>query len=261
MAKKLIRSFSFQDLNLSDHFEFSHAIFEYALPPALAQSLGLFRPYNDAKDSYDKEVVILKCNPAMLKTEELAEVVTKARRKMILLKDLIRDKQADATGEDLRKTRRLRNVTLPYLKELSHDTQTTIAANGIEVTDVLCAPSNLPLLIQFGLKEVVDDIAALAHEAGKILHERGEEKAFKKAMDNAIKIRRLLERQFRFLFYTAIPVHYLDVTGALAETFKQAIMDINGTLDSFRHLTDSDSSDWGGNDNPENNEDNGNEEG
>ncbi|MDR3119426.1 MAG: DUF6261 family protein [Mediterranea sp.] len=243
--KKYIRLFKFYELGLSDFFELVHIFFKYTLPPVLAQTLGLDRAYSETEESYEKLISIFQRNPTMLQTEELVTTIATIRRKMILFKGMLKDALAGAKGEEIKKAKLLENVARPYLKNTTRDTQPALAANAAEMADALCAPTNLPALTQFELKSFVEEIATLAYAAGKILYVRGEEKAFRKELGNATGIRRKIEKQLRFLFYSAIPVHYTNATGALATTFEHTIVEINGTLDSFRHLT------YGGNGNKE----------
>ncbi|MDR3140802.1 MAG: DUF6261 family protein [Tannerellaceae bacterium] len=258
--KKYIRLFKFYDLTLSEFLELLRIIFEFTLPRALAKTLGLGRAYNETEESYDKLVDIFRRNPAMLQTEELVVTIAGIRRKMILFKGMLKDVLASATGEDIKKAKLLENLAHPYLKNAAHDTQAALAANAAEMADALRTAANLPALTSFGLKDFVDEIAALAHAVGQILYIRGEEKAFRKELGNATDTRKKLEKQLQFLLYSAIPVHYTEATGALLTAFEHAIVEINGTLDSFRHLTSGNGSDDPNSGSGDNNNGNGNEE-
>ncbi|MDR3119371.1 MAG: DUF6261 family protein [Mediterranea sp.] len=233
--KKRIRLFKFYKLKLSDFFELSHFIFGNVLTPDPAQILGIAKAYNEAKASFDKLTEIFRRNPALLLTGKLVENIAMLRRKMnafrIMLKML-----DDVEGERLENVKILNNVAHPYLKNITHDTQTALSANGIEMADALRTPANLPRLTQLELKNLVDDIATLAHATGEKLLARGEEKVHRKELGNATNTRKKLEKQLRFLFYSAIPAHYAEAAGALITTFEHTIMDINGALESFRHL-------------------------
>ncbi|MDR3118953.1 MAG: DUF6261 family protein [Mediterranea sp.] len=257
MAKKPIPSLRFQRLSLSEFLELLRLLFDHALPPALALLLGISKAYNEAKDSVDRLVEIFRRNPALLQTEKLVKIIAEVRRRMIALKVMLKGMLTYVGGERLDSLKAIENAAHPYLKDASRDTQTALVANAIEMTDALRTPANLPLLTQLELKTIVDEIATMAREAEKMLYARGEELAFRKDSGSATETRLKLEKQLRFLLSTIIPAHYSEATGALLVSFEHAIVDINGVLDSFRHLTDSGgNNDWGGEGDPGN----GNEE-
>ncbi|MDR3119709.1 MAG: DUF6261 family protein [Mediterranea sp.] len=237
MAKNTIQLFKFHDLKLSEFLELMYLIFGHALPITVAQLLGVIKAYNEAKAQFDKLVESFQRNPALLKTEKLVEAIMKIRRKMALFKNVAKGLLGDAEGERLESAKVINNVAHPYLKDLYSNTQVALAANGMEMAVALRTAENLPLLTQLGLKDIVDEIADLAHEAGGILYARGEEKMFRKKLGNASNIRRKLEKQVHFLLYSAIPVHHSEATGALLTTFEHTVIDINGVLKSFQHLT------------------------
>ncbi|MDR3119626.1 MAG: DUF6261 family protein [Mediterranea sp.] len=257
--KKKIEPFSFHHLRLPDFFEFSYFIFGNIITLVIAQLLGILKPYNEAKASFDKLVDIFRRNPTLLLTEKVVEEIAAIRRKMILLKGMFKDVLAGSAGEELNKAKLLENVAHPYLKNIAHDTQTALAANAMEMADALRSGTNLSALTQLDLKNIVDEIATLAHAVGEKLLARGEEKAFRKELGNATDTRKKLEKQLRYLLYSAIPVHYDEATGALITSFEHTISDINGAIESFRHLVPGGGSD---SDNPdEDEEDGGNENG
>ncbi|MDR3119257.1 MAG: DUF6261 family protein [Mediterranea sp.] len=237
MAKNTVQPFRFHPLRLSEFFEMSHILFEHALPIALAQALGITVAYNKAKIYFDKLVEIFRRNPAMLQTEKLVGTIAKIRRKMVVLKTMIKELLGDSEGERLSNAKIINNVAHPYLKNATHDTQSALAANAMEMADALRIAANLPLLTQLGLKNIVEEIAELSNEAGEILYARGEEKVSRRELGNASDVRDKLEKQLRYLLYTSIPAHYTEATGALVTTFEHAISDINGALESFQHLT------------------------
>ncbi|MDR3118683.1 MAG: DUF6261 family protein [Mediterranea sp.] len=236
MMKKENKIFRFYKLRLSDSIEMAHLIFNNALPPAKAQALGIGKPYNDAKASFNKLEGIFRRNPALLETEELVEIIAKSRRKMSLLKSMFKEALANAKKEDLKAARVLENVANPYLKTIYDDTQFALAANAIKMTNALREPENLPYLRQLEMESIVDEIAGLVNEANDKIYARGEEKAHRKQIGNATNMRRKLEKQLHFLIYYFIPVHYAEADGAQAAMFERTIMDINGVLNSFRHL-------------------------
>ena len=237
MGKKIIRLFGFYDLKLSEFFDLAHLIFVSVLTPSMAQTLGISNSYNKGKALYDKLADIFRRNPAMRQTETLVESIAKIRRKMILFKNTLREIVADAEGEWLKNAKDIEFIAHPYLRNASHDTQSALTANAMEMADALRTAGNLSKLTELGLEKIVDDIATLAAEANEQLLSRGEEHAFQKELGNATETRRELEEQLRFLIYTSIPAHYAEASDDLANTFKNIIVDINGALDSFSHLT------------------------
>ncbi|MDR3118331.1 MAG: DUF6261 family protein [Mediterranea sp.] len=242
MIKKIIRLFRFHDLGLSEYFELASLILGTVLPPALAQTLGIGKAYGDTKPHFDKLVEIFRRNPTMLQTEELVETVAKIRRKMLMIRNTFKGMLGEAEGEQLKKVKILENVAHPYLKSAAHDTQSALAANGSEMADALRTTTNLPLLTQLGLKDIVNEISTLSHAAGAVLLARGEEEQYRKELGNATDTRKKLDKQLRYMLYTSIPAHYTEATGALVTTFEHVISDINGALNSFQHLTSGGSS-------------------
>ena len=237
MKRKPVYSLKFHDLRISEFFDLAEILFKGSLTPATAQTLGLGTPYNEMKASYEQLADVFRRNPAMLQTEKLVAAIVRIRRKMMLLKNTLREKLLDAKGERLENAKIINNVAHPYLKDISGDTQSALTANAMEMADALRTAGNLPKLTGLGLEEIVNDIATLAAEANELLLSRGEEKAFQKELGSATGARKILEKQLRFVLYSSIPVHYAEATGALAETFEHTITAINGTLEIFRHLT------------------------
>jgi hypothetical protein len=233
MGKKIIQLFGFRDLKLSEFFDLTHLIFVSVLTPSTAQTLGISNSYNKGRALYDKLADIFRRNPTMKQTEKLVGDIAKIRRKMILFKNTLREIVADADGERLENAKAIEYVAHPYLKNVSHDTQSALTANAMEMANGL----NLSKLTELGLEEIVNDIATLAAEANEQLLARGEEHAFQKELGNATDTRRELEEQLRFLIYTSIPAHYAEASDDLVNTFKNIIVDINGALNSFSHLT------------------------
>ncbi|MDR0659111.1 MAG: DUF6261 family protein [Mediterranea sp.] len=242
MSKNFIKAFAFYDLRLSEFFELADNLMTEVLPPDLAEDLEIGTPYSGAKQSYDKLVDIFLRNPAMRQTEKVVEVITKLRRKMTLLKRTLSEMLLDtAEGERLENARDIEYVARPYLKNTSHDRLVGVVAKAKEMADALRTTETLPKLTGIGLTEIVDDIATLAAEANNLLLARGEETAFKKALGTASKVRKTLEQGLKFLLYTAIPAYYVNATGDLAAKFERTILEINGVLDIYRHLTQGES--------------------
>ncbi|MDR3118223.1 MAG: DUF6261 family protein [Mediterranea sp.] len=256
MIKKLIRFFKFHELKLVEFFDATLLIVGNIFTVAIAQSLGLDKVYGEVNVLFDKLVEIFRRNPAMFQTEELTETVAGIRRKMILLKNMLKDTVASAKGDDLQKAKLLEYTAHPYLKNAAHDTQSAIAANGIELSAALRTSANLPALTTFGLKAVVDDIATMATKANSILLLRGEEEEFRKQVGSANAVRKELEKKLRFLLYSSIPAHYAEATGAQITEFEHLANEINGALNSFRHLTSSTGDTTGGSGYPEEPDDN-----
>ncbi|MDR3119411.1 MAG: DUF6261 family protein [Mediterranea sp.] len=246
MVKRIIQIFYYQRLKLSDFFELSHLILERAITVIIAQTLGITKAYNEAMEQLNTLVDIFQRNPALLQTEKLVEAIAKLRRKMVALKTMLKGILIDSEGEQLDNAKIIENIARPYLKSAHNDTQSTLVIRGSELADVLRNSQNLPKLTKLGLKSIVEEIATASKEADDLLYARGEEIAYRKALGSAGKTRDKLEKQIRFLLYTTIPAHYAEATGAQLSAFEQTIMNINGTLDSFRHLTGGGSSDWGG---------------
>ncbi|MDR3118437.1 MAG: DUF6261 family protein [Mediterranea sp.] len=236
----------------------SHLILERAITAIIAQTLGITKAYNEAMEQLNTLVDIFQRNPALLQTEKLVEAIAKLRRKMIALKTMFKGILIDVEGEQLNNAKIIENLAHPYLKSAHRDTQSTLVIRGKEMADALRSTANLPLLKQLGLKDIVDEISVLAHEADELLYARGEEKAYRKALGSAGKTRDRLEKQLRFLLYTTIPAHYTEATGSQLIVFDRVVMDINGVLDSFRHLVGGGSSDWSSN-NPDDNGSEGND--
>ncbi|MDR3119181.1 MAG: hypothetical protein LBU44_07180 [Mediterranea sp.] len=249
MDKNAIAPFRFYDLTHSEYLEFSHLVFA-VITPDKATEMEIEKSYDEAIVLQDKYVEIFRRNPALLKTEKLNEALIKIRRKMMLLKGLLKEAIADKTGKQLDDAKTIENIAYPYLKNLRYDTQSALIANAMDMTEALLVPANQPILAQFQLKEIVDGIAIPAHEADEILLARSEEKAYRKALGNVTNVRKKLEKQLRFLLYFAIPAHYAEASGTQAALFEHVIIDLNGVLDSFRHLTSSRGSKWGGEGNP-----------
>ncbi|MDR3119233.1 MAG: DUF6261 family protein [Mediterranea sp.] len=236
MAKKPIQAFKFHGLKLSEFIELQRLFFDHALPLALAQILGVSKVYNQAKASFDELTEIFRRNPALLQTEKLVNTIAGVRRRMVALKAMLRGMLGYIEGERLDSAKIMENVAHPYLKTAYNDTQAALVANAIEMVDALRTAAILPLLTQSGLKTIVDEIAALARQAEEILYARGEEKAFRKALGSSDSIRRKLEKQLRFLIGVSIPAQYNEAAGTPAASFEHAITEINGLLNSFRHL-------------------------
>jgi hypothetical protein len=251
MIKRIIQAFHLRRLKLSDFFEMSHLVLERAITRVLAQTLGIVKAYDEAIELLGILVDIFQRNPALLQTEQLQDGIAKLRRKLIGFKTVLKGVLIDAEGVQADSAKTIENVAHPYLKNAHNDTQSTLVIKGKEMADALRNTANLPLLTQIGLKNTVDEIAALARKADELLYARGEELAFRKALGSAGKTRDKLEKQLRFLLYTVIPTHYDEATGAQLTAFEHVVMDINGVLDSFRHLAGGGSSDWGGDGEPE----------
>ncbi|MDR3119329.1 MAG: PH domain-containing protein [Mediterranea sp.] len=208
MAKKVIRSFKFHMLNTSSFFDLAYLISINVLTPALAQTLGINTFYSDTRACFDKLADAFQRNPTMPQTEELVETIAKTRRKMLLFRSALKETVADAGDEQLRNAKLLENVTHPYLKNATHDTQSALAANGIEMANALRTAAILPLLTQFGLKAIVDDIATLASEANEKLLARGKEEDIFLFLQPAI----LLGIGFMCYFDDVGITHYLGIT-------------------------------------------------
>ena len=235
MVNITIGPFAFKDLTHSEYFELTHHIF-VTLTPSIAETLGIEKAYNEAKSSYDKLADIFRRNPTLLKTEKLKDAIMKTRRRMTLFKNMLREKLVDEAGEQLDNAKVIENLAHPYLKDVHRDTQAALIANAMEMADALRTSANQPLLVQLRLNETLDDLVAPAYEADEILRARGEEKAYRKAMGNASDAREKNEKQLRFLLYISLPAHYAEATGTQAAMFEHIIIDINGALDTFRHL-------------------------
>ncbi|MDR3119602.1 MAG: hypothetical protein LBU44_09370 [Mediterranea sp.] len=243
MDKIAIALFGYHDLTHSEYLELSHLVF-VVLPPEKATEMGIRKSYDEAIVLQDKYVEIFRRNPALLKTEKLNEALAKIRRKMIFFKGLLKETIADKTGKQLDDAKTIESIAHPYLTNLHRDTQSALIVNAMEMTDALLTPANLSILTQFQLKETVDGIATSAHEADEILLARGEEKAYRKVLGNVTDTRIKHEKKLRFLLYTAIPAHYAEAGGTQAALFEHVIIDLNGVLDSFRHLTSGQKGKW-----------------
>jgi hypothetical protein len=237
MGKNLIKAFAFHNLKLGELFDLVKNLLAKALHADVAEALGLGEPYNETKESFDRLVEIFLRNPAMEQTEDVTELITKIRKKMTVVKTTLEEMVDDATGEQHQDARTLEYIARPYLKGLYNNTMANVIAKAGEMADALRTTGTLPKLVALGLKPIVDNIAALAVEANNMLILRGEEAAFKKALGTATKVRNTLEQQLKFLLNSTIPAYYANATGDLAEKFKVAILEINGTLDIYRHLT------------------------
>ncbi|MDR3119082.1 MAG: DUF6261 family protein [Mediterranea sp.] len=237
MGKILIQLFGFHDLKLPDFFELGRFLLVIFLTPELARILGISKAYAEAKEPFDRLTDIFSRNPMLLQTERLTGTIAKIRRKAIAIKAMFKVLLSEAEGERLENAKVLENIARPYLKNAGRSTQTSLIANSIEMADALRTTANLSKLTQIGLKDSVNEISTLAKEAEIILAARGEEEIFRQLMGNATDTRKKVEKHLRFLLYTAIPAHYAEATGALVTTFEHTIMDIDGVLKSFRHLT------------------------
>ncbi|MDR3118174.1 MAG: DUF6261 family protein [Mediterranea sp.] len=237
MGKILIQLFGFHQLKLSPFFDLGILLLVNLLTPELAKTLGISKAYAEAKEPFDKLTEIFRRNPMLLQTEKLTETIAKIRRKIIAIKATFKGMLGEAEGERLENVKLLENIARPYLKNVHNEVQSGLVANSIEMADALRTPANLPKLTKLGLKDIVDEIEILAKTANDILAARGEEEIFRQLMGNATDTRKKVEKHLRFLLYTAIPAHYAEATGALATTFEHTIMDIDGVLKSFRHLT------------------------
>jgi hypothetical protein len=246
MAKKSIEKINSRKLDLTNSFEMVDLIMKNPLTPADASTLGLGKPYHELRATYNRLVEIFKRNPAVLQTEELVVAIEKLRRKMSVFNTRLREMLADDDGTKLHAAKVVNNVAHPYLKDSGKTQQTALVANAKEMVDALQNTTNLPLITSIDLTVAVTEIKTLAHEADQLILLRGEEKAFQKDLGTASEVRKLLEKQLRFVFYSAIPVHYAEATGELATKFENTIIAINGILDTFRHLISSGGSGSGG---------------
>ena len=237
MNTKKIHPFRFYELKLSSFSDLADAILKITLSPELAQDLGLSVPYGEARTPYNRLMDIALRNPAMQQTERLTNDIAKTRRKMALLRNTFKEMLADAKGQRLQDAKALEFVARPYLKNIHNETRPALATKAKEMGDALRSSANLTKLAALGLKPIVDEIAALGREAGRLILERGEEQAFQREIGTATQVRRLLEKHLRTLLYISIPAHYIEATGALATKYEQTIIAINGALDSYRHLT------------------------
>jgi hypothetical protein len=235
VTKKIIQFFKFQFFNLSEFYDLAYLILVNILTSDKAQAFGVIVAYNEAKASFDKLTEIFRRNPEMHQTEKLVNAIVDIRKKMIALKTMLRGMLSDPDEARIESVKTIKNVAHPYLK----NAHKALAANGMEMADALRTAATLPLLTQFGLKTIVDDITALSHKANEILLERGKEKALRKYLGNSTATRRKLEKQLRFLFYFSIPAHYIEATGLLSATFEHTTTEINVALNSFRHLISS----------------------
>jgi hypothetical protein len=238
MTKKFIKLFAFHDLKLPSLFDLVDLLIDKVLPPGLAKELELGTPYDNLKESHGKMTNIFLRNPAMRQTKTVTDIVTKVRRKMTLFqKNLTEMRLAATDGERLETVTTIEHIAHPYIKNIYHGALTGVAAKGKDMANALRTKETLPKLKRLGLKKTVDDIATLSSEANSLLYSRGEETAFRKALGTATKVRVDIERQLRFLLYTIFPAYSANSTGTKREKFEQAILEINGTLDIYRHLT------------------------
>lgn len=238
MYKNSIKAFAFRCLTLPPFFELADILVNKALPADVADELGLGVSYHNAKQSFEKLKGIFQYNPAMRQTKDVVETVTKIRRKMMLFKRILREMVLDtAAGERLENIRHIRYIAHPCLGEIQHGAMAGVVAKARKMADALRTTETLPKLTGLGLTAIVNDIATLSARADNLLFLRGEETAFKRARGTACKVRKTLEKQLRFLFYIYIPAHYVDAAGPLAAKYERTILEINGTLDIYRHLT------------------------
>jgi hypothetical protein len=166
----------------------------------------------------------------------LVSAIEKLRRKRSLLNARLRELLADSEEEALHAAKVVNNIARPYLKNCNKTQQTALVVNAKEMADALQTAANLPLITVVDLVTAISDIKFIAHQADQLILSRSEEKAFKKAQGTATGMRKLLEKQLKFVLYSTIPVYHLAATGALALQFEHTIIAINGTLDTFRHL-------------------------
>ncbi|MDR3119485.1 MAG: DUF6261 family protein [Mediterranea sp.] len=237
MEKIFVLFFGFYRLKLSAFLDLGRLVLIDKLTPELAQTLGVSKSYGQARETLDRLSKIFQRNPVLLQTEKLTETIAKVRRKMIAFKSILKGILGEAEGERLESAKIVENVVHPCLKNLHHDAQSTLAAYGIEMANVLHKSANLPHLTRIGLKDLVDEISALADSANEILASRGQEEIYRRLLGNATATRRKLEKQLRFLLYSAIPSHYAEATGEIVATFEHTIMEISGALKSLQHLT------------------------
>ena len=232
-----IRPFAFYRLKYGEFFELANILVKKLLSADIVQELGVGKPYDDVKVVFDRLKRVSFRNPKMIQTEDLKKTIVKTRRKMIVLKILLKEMLADKKDERFEDARAIEFIAHPYLRNISHEEQSGLAAKAWEMSKALRSSANLPKLAGLGLKPLVDDIAPLGAKIGKLILERGEDKAFQREIGTATQVRKLLEKRLRFLLYTSIPSHRCEATGELAATFEHTIAFINETLDEFRHLT------------------------
>lgn len=232
-----IRPFAFYRLKYGEFFELANILVKKLLSADIVQELGVGKPYDDVKVVFDRLKRVSFRNPKMIQTEDLKKTIVKTRRKMIVLKILLKEMLADKKDGRFRDAKAIEYVARPFLRNVSHDEQSGLAAKSSEMANALRTTETLPKLTGLGLKPLVDDIAALGSEIDRLLFERGEERAFQRNMGTATQVRKLLEKRIRFLLYISIPAHHNEAAGELAAKFEHTIALINEMLDEFRHLT------------------------
>ncbi|MDR3119273.1 MAG: hypothetical protein LBU44_07660 [Mediterranea sp.] len=238
MDNHIIGVFAFHDLKLPPFFDLADILVSKTLTPSLAAELEIGAPYDRVRRSHERLASIFLRNPVMRQTKKVVNVIAKIRRKMTLFKKTLGEMLLGQTaGEQLDKIGDIEYIAHPYLKNIRNGAQSGVIAKAMEMAHALRATETLPKLTQLGLVSIVDDIATLADEANALLFARGEEEAFRKALGTAGNVRKELERQLRFLFYITFPACYANVSGETAAKFDRAIIEINGTLDIYRHLT------------------------
>ena len=245
MPKALIRPFRFEVLNISELLGCSRLLLRNVFTSANAQAIGLGKPYDELIVMDGKYADTLKHNRMLIETESLAEDTTRLRRLLAALDNSLR--VIKVTGNDDEKAEAenvVSNIAAPYLKNRYKSTMLALMGDAEDMCDALMEPAIALKVELLGLAGQVAAIRELALKCGALIVARGEEKEYRKKLGTATKARRALQKHYRLIFISILPAIYYTTADPATKNILTTMLDeINGILDSLRHLTGGGASD------------------
>jgi hypothetical protein len=221
-------------------------ILDHVITPQVAAALGIGKSYDDLRALYDRWGVMFQRNPSLLQTDQVTATMAELRRQMSLLSAELRVALADERDTGDNYARAADFMARPSLKRLSRQSYIDLLGNSERITDNLQTDGLAAAVELLGLTSRVTKIEQLRNKAEDLIAERGEELEFQKQLGSASSIRRLVEKQLRLILYSILPV--LHITSQNPETTQlidNVALNINGLLDSCRHLIHSPASSKG----------------
>lgn len=233
----LIEVFNYKPLLLADFLELIKILMEEQLPPEVASSIGAGEPYVELRESYFRLLEVYERNPKLLETAEIVRRIKKLRHQLSHLNIRLKNSVMNYEGELLVAAKVVGHAARPFLQDIRRLHQAGLTGIAGELVIELRKPDLTPLVTLLELDSQLSIINQLQQECHELLTQRGDEKAFQKALGTATGARKILTKQLRFFFYLVLPAIYaLNQGSEQALKIEAVAIKINGTLNTFRHL-------------------------